>query len=483
MGRSIGRPTGESSGSFFHPASGSFFSISATGDSQIQRLRRGGIEEERSVAYTIGSGNAAIGYLLRIDDRLFQSPVTFYAATARFGIAPGMENLTDPDFLRPVGAECLWCHAGQPSPVLDTLNRFADPPFEVEAISCERCHGPSEAHLERPSRETILNPAELPGPQRDSICEQCHLSGIQRVLNPGREVGDFQPGMTLEEVLTVFVPLDDPEEFKVVSHAEQLVRSKCFRLSKRQIWCGTCHNPHDPPGDPRAAYVRKCQTCHTDLGGPEHIDPAGGCVSCHMARRQSRDSGHSAFTDHRIAARPYVPAAAKEQPQQGRQLQAWREPGAEWRDRNLGIAYAREAETSGSRPDRERSLRLLSAVEPRFPVDPDVLGGLGMALLLSGSERRGIEKLERAIAAEPANPLRYPPVAAAWWQLGDEAKAMDTLRSAIRTDPYYLPAYRMLAHILAGQGQAAEARKVWETYLRYVPQSMNARLALEAHER
>jgi tetratricopeptide (TPR) repeat protein len=198
-----------------------------------------------------------------------------------------------------------------------------------------------------------------------------------------------------------------------------------------------------------------------------------------MARRQSRDSGHSAFTDHRIAARPYLPAAAKEQPQQGRQLQAWREPGAEWKDRNLGIAYAREAETSGSSQDLQRSLRLLGAVERRFPTDPDVLGGLGMALLLSGSERRGIEKLERAIAAEPANSLRYPPVAAAWWQLGDEAKAMETLRSAIRTDPYYLPAYRMLAHILAGQGQSAEARKVWETYLRHVPQNLTARLALQ----
>jgi hypothetical protein len=52
----------------------------------------------------------------------------------------------------------------------------------------------------------------------------------------------------------------------------------------------------------------------------------------------------------------------------------------------------------------------------------------------------------------------------------------------MRADPFYLPAYRMLAHILAAEGQRDEAHKVWDEYLRRTPESVNARLAMKASE-
>ena len=51
--------------------------------------------------------------------------------------------------------------------------------------------------------------SRLPVEARDSVCEQCHLSGSARVLNPGKGWADFVPGVPLEEVFSVYT--DDVE--------------------------------------------------------------------------------------------------------------------------------------------------------------------------------------------------------------------------------------------------------------------------------
>jgi hypothetical protein len=86
------------------------------------------------------------------------------------------------------------------SPVRQT--NIGRPAFAAEAITCERCHGSAEKHLSDPRAGTIINPAKLEPAARDSICEQCHLLGVGRVLNPGRKFGDFLPGQSLEDVFT-----------------------------------------------------------------------------------------------------------------------------------------------------------------------------------------------------------------------------------------------------------------------------------------
>jgi hypothetical protein len=62
-------------------------------------------------------------------------------------MAPGYEEVSNPDFSRPATPECLLCHSGQAQPVEDTLNTYEATPFLQEAISCERCHGPVDSHL------------------------------------------------------------------------------------------------------------------------------------------------------------------------------------------------------------------------------------------------------------------------------------------------------------------------------------------------
>jgi len=118
------------------------------------------------------------------------------------------------------------------------------------------------------------------------------------------------------------------------------------------MWCGTCHSPHEKPVDTVSYYRARCLGCHDQAVVAEtHAEPADDCVSCHMTRRQSRDSGHSAFTDHLIARRP---TAKPEGVEAAPRLRAWREPPDKTlATRNLGLAYLE----IGRRKEREDSPR------------------------------------------------------------------------------------------------------------------------------
>ena len=74
-------------------------------------------------------------------------------------------------------------------------------PVDVLAVM----HRVADWQLAHPSAHNIVNPAKLPSRPRDSVCEQCHLSGEARIPHPGRRVADFRPGQALEEVFSVYV--------------------------------------------------------------------------------------------------------------------------------------------------------------------------------------------------------------------------------------------------------------------------------------
>jgi len=245
--RAAGR---EPEGSLQHSFSSTKFSIFSK-DGLCQRMEREGVASEYRVDYVIGSGKHASGYLVRIGDHLFQSPLCYYTRLGRYDMAPGYEENRAPDFIRAVTMECLLCHSGRPRHIEGTLNEYRSPGFDEQSISCDRCHGDPARHLKAPLPGTIVNPASLPTAARNSICEQCHLKGAVRVLNPGRRFEDFRPGEPLETVFTIYtvaVPPGSPRDaFKVISHSEQLALSLCARRSNNRLWCGTCHNPHDEP--------------------------------------------------------------------------------------------------------------------------------------------------------------------------------------------------------------------------------------------
>ncbi len=490
MGNSISQPAQGRPGSFEHGFSESAFEIESGDAGMVQSVSRNGLRAEHQVEYVIGSGNAAFGFLIRNDDYIYQSPVAYYTKRGLWDMAPGFESHPAPDFDRPVLHECLWCHAGRPLPVPFTQNRYRNPVLEAESISCDRCHGATAAHLAAPASETVINPARLPPAARDSVCEQCHLGGEERVLNPGKTFGDFQPGMRLEQVLSVYVNdfgTDAPGRFKVVSHVEQLALSPCYLASGEKMWCGTCHSPHERPEDPESYFRSKCLSCHGEELASRHAPPSEDCVGCHMIRRPSYDSGHSAFTDHLIARIPNPDSG----PDRGADsIRAWRgtdDPGLA--QRNLGLAYVRLGRRKQRSDYMDEGASLLARLAQAGALDSVGLEDLGSALLSkqappeAGLQRLAADLLEAALRGAPEIPSRYRTVAAAEWQSGNTGRATELLNRAIELDPQNRAAYEVLARIQQEAGQPEAALETWEKYLRLVPQSLHAREAANALRR
>jgi len=452
MARSLRRPNREPPGTF--AIAGTRFTIVSDNKGTRQQMQRAGDVSEYPVAFVVGSGSHAAGFLIQIGDHLFQSPVCYYTNRRSYGLAPGYERVSDPDFTRPVDEECVLCHAGRPLHLAGTVNRYAPPVFAEEAISCERCHGASGEHLRRPAPGSIVNPAKLAPAVRDSVCEQCHLSGVTRILNPGRNFADFRPGQRLEDVFTVYTRAG-AGAFKVISHAEQLAMSACARNSQGKLWCGTCHNPHPRAAATSRTYNARCLTCH---GGklPATHSAADNCVTCHMTRRQAQDGGHTVFTDHRIGRRP---ATDETGPQSG-ELVAWRDPEPAVQTRNLALAYL-NAGISGRSPTQiVRGYRMLTEVQKTAPGDIAVLRGIGRALLLGKEPLEALRAFEQVLHLLPANAVSEEDVGIACLESGQVEQAASHLSRALELDPLLLPAATALEDLYRRLGASEKADAV-----------------------
>jgi hypothetical protein len=423
-----------------------------------QRLRGHGEVVNYRIDYVIGSGNHASGYLLDLAGHLFQSPVAYYKSRQAYDLAPGYEGLPNPDFTRPIAEACLFCHSGAALRIPGTLNQYRSPAFSAEAITCERCHGSAERHLSDPRAGSIVNPAKLEPAARDSICEQCHLLGAGRVLNPGKKFGDFQPGQRLEDVFTTYCNVwpRGTGKFKVISHVEQLARSTCARKSNGQLWCGTCHDPHNKPLEPVRFFRSKCLSCHLENFPGSHPDKESNCISCHMPRRDAKDGGHTAFTDHRIQRRPEPEEILTGDPD----IAAWREPAPDLQRRNLGIAYVNVGMERRSPPFLIRGYRLLTDVQNQFSTDSEVFTSIGVALLLAKQTSEAELAFERALQLNPDSVSGETNAASAYLQAGDLDAAVVHLERAVALDPLHLPAVTPLIELYRRQGNAAKAAEL-----------------------
>ena len=451
MARSLRRPANEPQGVFTAGSSGARFTVRHGSEGISQRIESGGEASEYRVAYVIGSGSHASGYLIQIDGHLFQSPICYYTNRRAYDLAPGYEQIASPDFTRPVGEECVLCHSGRPMHVPGTVNRYADPVFAEEAISCERCHGSGEVHLRRPVPGSVVNPAKLEPAARDSICEQCHLAGVTRILNPGRNFGDFRPGQRLEDVFTVYTHAG-ARAFNVISHAEQLALSACARNSQGKLWCGTCHNPHPASAPTSQTFNAKCQACHRGKLTQSH-PAAGDCVSCHMTRRQARDGGHTVFTDHRIRRRPESDESGPEP----EDLIAWRDPQAGLQARNLALAYVNSGISGHSPAQIVRGYRMLTEVQKAAPDDVGVLKGIGRVLLLGKEPFEALRAFERVLQLVPGSASGEEDVGTAYLEAGQWEKAVSHLERALELDPLLLSAATALEEAYRKQGDPKKA--------------------------
>jgi tetratricopeptide (TPR) repeat protein len=458
MAHSLRRAAREPASSFQGPGTTKFTIVSDARGTR-QRMERAGEVSEYQVAYVIGSGNHASGYLVQLGDHLFQSPIAFYTQRVRYDMAPGYEKLADADFTRPITEDCVLCHSGKPMLISGTVSRYQTPAFEQETISCQRCHGPTEKHLERPVPGSIVNPAKLTGAARDSICEQCHLSGVVRVLNPGKNLEDFRPGEPLEKTFTVYRDALPPNRLKVISHSEQLAASACLRNSNGKLWCGTCHDPHNKPVNTATYYRDRCLSCHANQLPRSHPAPVhSDCVACHMPRRSAFDGGHTAFTDHRIARRPepQLKEAALTD------LVAWREPDSGLATRNLALAYINAGLQRNAVAWVVRGYRMLTDVQASYPDDPVVLNGFGAALMAGNQPGEARFAYHHLIALDPQNPVNEENAGRADLAAGDLAEATQHLERALQLDPLLLSAAGLLENLYQNQGKHTEMAEIAE---------------------
>ncbi len=223
-----------------HVPAGQVFAANAGVNYSVQgtslSYRKGTLEGSKTLRYYIGSGTHGRGFVFEEQGQLFQSPVAYFGAARGWDVAPGYEKETSVFLGRKVEPACLACHSSGQN-------------FAEGAVSCERCHGPGESHVQaiRTSGKVgvIVNPAKLAPEQRDSVCAQCHLTGETRVLKPGRSEATYRPGDLLADHIVPFVWANpDQAEFKVVGHFEGLWQSKCKRMSGDKLSCLTCHDPH-----------------------------------------------------------------------------------------------------------------------------------------------------------------------------------------------------------------------------------------------
>ena len=469
---------------FNRPPAGSFMSVAsgtryAVGEAlEYKKTDRVGGQEvsgSKRLAYFVGSGTHARGYIFEEQGKFFQAPVAYYSARQTWDMAPGFETEKHIFLGRQIQTGCLACHASG-------IQLEKAVPFTEGAVGCERCHGPGSAHIakvmsgQHDAAASIVNPATLEPAQRDGVCAQCHLTGDARITKLGKSETSFRPGDRLTDHVVPFVwSTPNQAELKVVGHFEGLWMSRCKRESGDRLWCGTCHDPHTVvPAVQKVDYFRaKCFTCHNNssckLNLPARAASGNDCTSCHMPKRQTFDGLHTAFTDHSIARHPV--ASDVEGKGQGELKPFWAGTAT---IRDLALAYGDVAWKTHSEQDYRRASARLEAALPEAPGDGEVLAELGYISDLSGDAVKAEQLYKRAIEAQPANVTALSNLARHMALAGKNAEAVDLWTRALSLEPGLAAPGINLARLYLSLKDAKAAQAVIARVLSLNPDSAAA---------
>jgi predicted CXXCH cytochrome family protein len=247
-------------------------------------------------------------YFKKIGDDYFVYPAQWDVAHQtwrRYFVANGTDwwaTVYPPDnFQRPTGPLCDGCHSVNYDIATKNVTEWN--------VGCERCHGPGETHVARPTRDNILNPARFDYVHANDTCIQCHSQG-QPPTNPiegryydwpvgfevGKNLADFWKLEERKLGETTFTHFPDGTGHKNRMQGNDFVESLMYA---RGVTCFSCHDPH---GGENVAMVRKtgnalCLDCHgpNAQAGPhaptieQHTHHKAGssgneCIACHMPR-------------------------------------------------------------------------------------------------------------------------------------------------------------------------------------------------------
>jgi tetratricopeptide (TPR) repeat protein len=456
-------------------------------------------------------------------------PVTWYSEKEIWDLSPGYNHL-NMRFNRPVVAECMHCHNSYNASEEFSVNRYTG--TIPEGISCERCHGPGQLHVDRRMASadevkrgdvdrTIVNPAHLSAKLQMDVCLQCHLQGEISVFKTSKSSSDFRPGMHLTDIKTVFIEDGLPKgDFRIASHGGRISLSACFTASNGSMTCITCHNPHEPVQERSRAYFNnRCMDCHateslTVLQKVTDHSNNGDCIQCHMKQGATADIMHVNFTDHWIRKRIDVlnekesdALFAREKALKLRDFFDEKDPAAVIRK---GIAYTNYYETRHSEPAYlVRAIILLEQGLQDVPEHIDGYYALARAFQLQGKDQqatvayqrvlgldpthmwtcyqlgrlyidetpeRAVDYLARAIHLNPDNPKVWKEYGDALLFTEDVAGAKTAYQRALALDSYFASAYNRLGELEFYQHNDLEAAAI--NFTKAIHQNPDHTLAL-----
>ena len=380
-------------------------------------------ELRRKVDYVVGSGNNNRTYLASENGYINEMPVTWYSEKEIWDLSPGY-NRSNMRFNRPVVAECMHCHNSYNAFEEFSVNRYTG--TITEGISCERCHGPGQLHVDKHMASadelnrtdvdrTIVNPAHLSAELQMDVCLQCHLQGEISVFKTGKSSSDFRPGMHLKDIKTVFIEDGLPKgDFRIASHGGRISLSTCFIASNGSMTCTTCHNPHEPVQERSRTYFNdRCMDCHateslTVLQKVTDHSNKGDCVHCHMKQGATSDILHVNFTDHWIRKKIDKLSEKESDALFSREtvlkLRDFFEEGDPAAIIRKGIAYTNYYETRHSEPSYlVRAIILLEQGLRDIPEHLDGYYALARAFQLQGKDLQAVAAYQRVLSLDPTH--------------------------------------------------------------------------------
>lgn len=433
------------------PGSSHVFAVSHNESGWVESESEPGVfSVEHQLAYTVGSGTNGLTFLIRRGNYLFQAPLSYYARTLKWDFSPGYEH-ADIGFGRAVPEECINCHAGRASPVLNRPGAYADPAFPEMAIGCENCHGPGEGHVQSLGKRagTIVNPAKVNPRLAENICMNCHQGGDTRVLQPGKHFLDFRPGQWLFDTAVILkqpARTSEQHEADLLEHYAAMQVSRCFRQSAGKLGCLTCHDPHVQPRRAEVAgyYRAKCLTCHNTQSCSLSIkvrtaqNPPDDCAGCHMPKRDVQQISHSALTNHRIPARAGEPTPPFAQNETAGLIDGLivvnPPPGRAAKLSKVMLLRAYATLALKNTDFQRRYSGLLDELGKTQPQDTFVQASLGHEALSAGKTEEAVAHLKLALPLDSASV--YLELGEALAKLGRSNESIEYLKKGVEMDPY-----------------------------------------------
>ena len=210
-------------------------------------------------------------------------------------------------------AVCIACHAVQNKQFVHTVHATAfrqNPKNELQARSCEACHGPGSNHIKDPANPA--NRGALVGFTREwgtpvatqtGMCLSCHQGG-QQMMWQGSAHANNQLGCSdchnpmAKFSATGLLKTASINETCYSCHKQQraeFAKRSHMPVNEGKVSCVDCHNPH---GSTSQALIKAdsvnelCYQCHTEKRGPflwEHAPVRENCLTCHNAHGSNHD--------------------------------------------------------------------------------------------------------------------------------------------------------------------------------------------------